>query len=64
MEYELNTPLNDEDINKLEAGDTVYLTGKIFTARDSAHKRIIDSGAPIDLEGVVLFHAGPIIQKR
>ncbi|WP_303222318.1 FumA C-terminus/TtdB family hydratase beta subunit [Methanosphaera stadtmanae] len=64
MEYELNTPLNDEDINKLEAGDTVYLTGKIFTARDSAHKRIIDSSAPIDLEGVVLFHAGPIIRKK
>ena len=64
MEYELNTPLNDEDINKLEAGDTVYLTGKIYTARDSAHKRIIDSGAPINLKGVALFHAGPIIKKH
>lgn len=62
MEYELNTPLNDEDINKLNVGDTVYLTGKIFTARDSAHKRIIESGAPMDLNGVVLFHAGPIIR--
>ena len=64
MEYELDTPLNDEDINKLKAGDTVYLTGKIFTARDSAHKRIIESGAPMDLEGVVLFHAGPIIREN
>ncbi|WP_455645834.1 FumA C-terminus/TtdB family hydratase beta subunit [Methanosphaera sp.] len=64
MEYELNTPLTDDDINKLEAGDTVYLTGKIYTARDSAHKRIIEDGAPIDLEGVVLFHAGPIIKKE
>lgn len=64
MEYELNTPLKDEDINKLKAGDTVYLTGKIFTARDSAHKRIIESGAPMDLEGVVLFHAGPIIRQQ
>ncbi|MBQ6219343.1 MAG: fumarate hydratase C-terminal domain-containing protein [Methanosphaera sp.] len=63
MEYELNTPLNDEDINKLKAGDTVYLTGKIFTARDSAHKRIIEESAPIDLEGAVLFHAGPIIRE-
>lgn len=61
MEHELKTPLNDDDINKLKAGDTVYLTGKIYTARDSAHKRIIEEGAPIDLEGVVLFHAGPII---
>lgn len=64
MEYELNTPLNDDDINKLKAGDTVYLTGKIYTARDSAHKRIIESGAPMNLEGVVLFHAGPIIRKQ
>jgi len=63
LEYELNTPLNDEDINKLKVGDTVFLTGKIFTARDSAHKRIIESGAPMDLEGVVLFHAGPIIRE-
>lgn len=64
MEYELNTPLDDSDINKLKAGDTVYLTGKIYTARDSAHKRIIESNAPIDLEGVVLFHAGPIIKEN
>ncbi|MCD7782118.1 MAG: FumA C-terminus/TtdB family hydratase beta subunit [Methanosphaera sp.] len=63
MEYELNTPLNDDDINKLTAGDTVYITGKIYTARDSAHKRILEEGAPIDLEGVALFHAGPIIKK-
>lgn len=63
MEYELNTPLTDEDISKLNAGDTVFLTGTIYTARDSAHKRIIESGAPMDLEGIVLFHAGPIIQQ-
>lgn len=63
MDYELKTPLNNEDIDKLNAGDTVYLTGKIYTARDSAHKRIIEKGAPIDLEGTVLFHAGPIIRK-
>ena len=64
MEYELNTPLNDEDINNLKVGDTVYLTGKIYTARDSAHKRIIEAGAPMDLKGVVLFHAGPIIRQN
>ena len=64
LEYELSTPLTDEDINKLQVGDTVYLSGKIFTARDSAHKRIIESGAPMDLNGVVLFHAGPIIKQK
>lgn len=64
MEYELETPLNDEDIAQLEAGDVVYLTGKIYTARDSAHKRIVEEGAPMDLKGVVLFHAGPVIKKE
>lgn len=63
MEHELNTPLTDEDINKLKAGDTVYISGTIYTARDSAHKRIIESGAPMNLKGVVLFHAGPIIKS-
>lgn len=58
------TPLTDGDISKLHAGDTVYLTGRIYTARDSAHKRIIESGAPMDLDGVVLFHAGPIISEE
>ena len=64
MEYELKTPLTDGDILQLHAGDTVYLTGRIYTARDSAHKRIIESGAPMELEGVVLFHAGPIISEE
>ncbi|RAP50487.1 MAG: fumarate hydratase [Methanosphaera sp. rholeuAM74] len=64
MEYELKTPLTDGDISKLHVGDTVYLTGRIYTARDSAHKRIIESGAPMDLDGVVLFHAGPIISEE
>ncbi|PAV08137.1 FumA C-terminus/TtdB family hydratase beta subunit [Methanosphaera cuniculi] len=63
MEYELKTPLKDEDISKLEAGDVVYITGKIHTARDSAHKRIIEEGAPIDLNGVAIFHAGPVIRE-
>lgn len=64
MEYELKTPLTDGDISKLHVGDTVYLTGRIYTARDSAHKRILESGAPMDLDGVVLFHAGPIISEE
>jgi len=64
LEYELKTPLTDGDISKLHVGDTVYLTGRIYTARDSAHKRILESGAPMDLDGVVLFHAGPIISEE
>ena len=41
-EYNLKTPLTDEAMGKLKAGDVVRLTGTIYTARDAAHKRLID----------------------
>ena len=60
---ELTTPITDEDINKLKAGDVITISGQILTARDQAHKRILEEGAPCDIKGAVLFHAGPIIQE-
>lgn len=61
---ELTTPITDEDIDKLKAGDVITISGQILTARDQAHKRILEDGAPCDIEGAVLFHAGPIIQEE
>jgi fumarate hydratase subunit beta len=63
-EYSLNTPLAREDLAKLRAGDVVRLTGDIYTARDAAHKRLIetlDAGGelPFDLEGAVVYYVGP-----
>ena len=63
MERKLNVPIKDEDLSELKAGDVVYLTGNIYTARDQAHKRILEEGAPVDIEGAVLYHAGPIVTK-
>lgn len=63
MIVHLKTPLKKEDTEKLRIKDSVYITGTIYTARDSAHKRIIEAGSPVDLEGAVIFHAGPIIKK-
>ena len=40
-EHTLSTPLKNEDIEKLKAGDTVKLSGTIYTARDAAHKRLV-----------------------
>ena len=48
--YRLTTPLKDEEMAPLRAGDQVLLTGDIYTARDLAHKRIqeaIDQGLPL-----------------
>jgi len=61
MEIKLETPLSEE-VTELRVGDVVYINGRIFTARDRAHKRILERGAPFDIEGSVIFHAGPIIR--
>ena len=59
----LNVPIK-EDISNLQAGDVVYLSGNILTARDQAHKRILEEGSPYNLEGAAIFHAGPIIKNQ
>jgi fumarate hydratase subunit beta len=63
-EYKLTTPLTDKDIEQLEAGDVVYLTGTIYTGRDAAHKRFmeaLDKGEelPFDIEGALVYYVGP-----
>ncbi|MEE0925598.1 MAG: FumA C-terminus/TtdB family hydratase beta subunit [Methanobrevibacter sp.] len=60
---DLKTPITDEDINGLKAGDVITISGQILTARDQAHKRIVDEGSPQELEGAAIFHAGPIIKE-
>ena len=64
MEVKLKTPLAKEEIAELNVGDIVYITGTIYTARDSAHKRMVEEGSPVDLKGAVIFHAGPIIKEE
>lgn len=64
--YHLTTPLNNNMIEQLNVGDTVYLTGIIYTARDMAHyslKKIFDNNETFeeDFEGQAIFHAGPIV---
>lgn len=64
MDRVLGTPLTDEVVESLRAGDRVLLTGVIYTARDAAHKRLIelvDKGEPlpIDLTGQILYFVGP-----
>jgi len=63
-EYKLNTPLRDEDIEQLKAGDVVFLTGVIYSARDAAHKKLVellDAGKelPFELEGSAIYYVGP-----
>ncbi len=67
-EYKLTTPLSDEDVSKLKAGDIVYLNGVLYTARDAAHKRLVDlilngEELPFDLKGAVIYYVGPTPPK-
>jgi len=60
----LTTPLTSADVEKLRIGDRVILTGVIFTARDAAHKRLIQlletgESLPFDLQGQVIYYVGP-----
>ena len=63
-EYSMKTPLKPEDVDKLRAGDTVKLNGFIYTARDAAHKRLVElikegKPLPLPLEGEIIYYVGP-----
>lgn len=64
MNQTIQVPIRKEDAAKLRAGDYVYLTGTIYTARDAAHKRMqetLDAGnaLPIDMKQNVIYYMGP-----
>ncbi|MGE4549165.1 MAG: FumA C-terminus/TtdB family hydratase beta subunit [Intestinibacillus sp.] len=68
MHYDINTAELSQIAPKLRAGDTVSLTGTVFTARDAAHKRIVaamEAGEPLPfgLEGAAIYYAGPTPAK-
>ncbi len=65
MEYVLQTPIEDPDIEKLRAGDIVYLKGTLFTARDEAHMHLLDHGMVegLDPHGLALYHCGPVMRQ-
>lgn len=64
----ITPPLTAEVIKSLKAGDMVYITGTVYTARDAAHKRLcemIDRGEemPFDFNGQIVYYAGPCPAK-
>ncbi len=69
MDTVLKTPLQEGEIRGLHAGDTVYVSGLMFTARDDAHHVLLDAAAkgaalPIDPGEMALFHCGPVVEQR
>ncbi len=63
-EIKITAPLDDAAVAKLKAGDQVSITGVIYTARDTAHKRLVDAldagqPLPFDMNGQVIYYVGP-----
>jgi fumarate hydratase subunit beta len=64
MEQHIKAPLSSEDASRLRAGDYVYLTGTIYTARDAAHKRMYEAlekgeALPMPMKGNIIYYMGP-----
>lgn len=65
----IKTPLKTEDIEKMKAGDIVKISGKIYTARDAAHKKLAEliknnKKLPFNIEGAVIYYVGPTPEKE
>ena len=68
MAIEITTPLSRETAEKLHAGDRVLISGTIYTARDAAHKRMIEAinrgeELPFDIKDQIIYYAGPAPAK-
>ena len=64
MEKYINTPIDDKIVSELKAGDYVYLTGTVYTARDAAHKRLYEAlqrgeDIPLELQNNIIYYLEP-----
>ena len=69
MDKYITTPLTAEKVEELRAGDYVYITGMIYTARDAAHQRMYDTmlqggSIPIDLQENIIYYLGPTPERE
>ncbi|EMT45470.1 MULTISPECIES: fumarate hydratase [Anoxybacillus] len=62
-EVVLEAPITEEQIRSLKVGDVVRINGMIYTGRDAIHKHLMDHDAPVDLNGQIIYHCGPVMLK-
>lgn len=60
---ELEAPISEEQIRQLKVGDVVHINGRMYTGRDAIHKYLSDHDAPVDLNGQIIYHCGPVMLK-
>ncbi|WP_281169756.1 fumarate hydratase [Paenibacillus taiwanensis] len=59
----LTTPISEETIRSLRVGDVVIINGEMHTGRDALHGYLIDHDCPVDMNGAVIYHCGPVMLK-
>jgi fumarate hydratase class I len=62
-EVVLTSPISEEQIRSLKVGDVVLLNGMMYTGRDSVHSYLMKHDPPVDLQGGILYHCGPVVLK-
>ena len=63
-EVVLTAPLTEETVRALRVGDVVLISGEVFTGRDAVHAHLMKNAPPVDLQGAVLYHCGPVMLKQ
>jgi fumarate hydratase, class I len=62
-EVVLQAPLTEAQVRALKVGDVVLISGRMFTGRDAVHAHLMKHEPPVDLQGSVLYHCGPVVKK-
>jgi fumarate hydratase class I len=62
-EIVLTAPLTEEKVRALKVGDVVLIRGEMYTGRDAVHAHLMKNPPPVDLNGAVLYHCGPVMLK-
>ena len=62
-EKTLRAPLTAEQVRELKVGDVVLISGELYTGRDAVHAHLMKNDPPVDLNGSILYHCGPVVLK-
>ena len=63
-EVVLKAPLSEDAVRALRVGDVVLISGEVFTGRDNVHAYLMKNPPPVDMQGSVLYHCGPVMLKQ
>jgi fumarate hydratase, class I len=63
-EVALQAPITEDQARALNVGDVVLISGRMFTGRDAVHSHLMKNAPPVDLNGAVLYHCGPVAVKE